>query len=485
MRRPTLVGPLFAQELLRLTRRGTHFLLRVMLALLLLFAVNLLYPAETELHSLQSVAKFAERLFTTISLLQLVIVWLLTPWFAGSVLTEEREQKTLDLMLTTTLSSRDIVVGKLMARLVFVGGVILAGLPIFAGLTLFGGVSFSMLAMVYAGTLLNLFAIGGLTAGVAASVGTFRATFVTMSLMLTALAFTPAGPMWIEYALSGVPIARTALISFVLLNLLTSLAGIAVAVHSVRPWESEPVNMKRPRQAHPVRQRLAAPPVQRAGIRPDFNWSEPRGPCPGPAFTTIALWAFAAAACLGVMVGLAVYEVETANWMAGMSLAWIPSAMIMGLMISASISREREADTLLMLVTVPAERSEILWRKILAAVKTTLAVWLITAALGTLILFATIDTWYWSAAFLAQGLAMFTATLGVGAYIAVNCRTTFLAQSCAIFAALLAGAIPQWGVLVLDERFVRFLPIHLGMLLSAGALGWWSARRDFDRYRLK
>src|SRR5437764_10047984 len=120
LRRPARFGPLFEQELYRLIRRGTHYSLRYVLAAFLLLAFFTAYPDDVHNISTNEMARIGESILAAVSTVQLIAVWLLTPWFASAVLTEERERKTLDLLLTTTLTSRDIVLGKLAARLLFV-----------------------------------------------------------------------------------------------------------------------------------------------------------------------------------------------------------------------------------------------------------------------------------------------------------------------------------------------------------------------------
>src|SRR5579883_733017 len=141
MRLPTVLGPLFREELNRLGRRNSVYLLRVGMAGSLLAVVAASHPGDGTALSPQRQAAFAGSLVFTAVAVQLAALTFLTPLFAAAVLTEEREKKTLDLLLTTTLTGREIVLGKLFARLTFVGGVVLAGLPVMAMLQVYGGIS--------------------------------------------------------------------------------------------------------------------------------------------------------------------------------------------------------------------------------------------------------------------------------------------------------------------------------------------------------
>jgi ABC-type transport system involved in multi-copper enzyme maturation permease subunit len=168
------VGPLFYYELVRLARRGRGTLLRCAYALALLAALAFAY-----LDAFPSYALFdlmfggpsapARRLnyvgsqFTyTLLMVQYAAVLVLTPAFVAGTVAGERERGTLDLLLTTPLRDRDIVLGKLGAGLAQVGGVLLAGLPVLAATLVWGGVSPSDLLAASALTGLALLSVGGL-----------------------------------------------------------------------------------------------------------------------------------------------------------------------------------------------------------------------------------------------------------------------------------------------------------------------------------
>ena len=169
----TALGPLFRHELARLARRGLQPRWRAAFAALLLAALFvcylsafpdlgaasiLIYPQGTL--SIPAAARFAENFFFAFLLVQLVVVLVLTPPLVGGSVTEEREKGSLDFLLSSPLTDREIVLGKFAARFVFVGCVVLTGLPVLALSLLFGGVDGGVLLASYAITLATAFSLG-------------------------------------------------------------------------------------------------------------------------------------------------------------------------------------------------------------------------------------------------------------------------------------------------------------------------------------
>jgi ABC-type transport system involved in multi-copper enzyme maturation permease subunit len=170
----SLCGPLFYYDLVRLARRGQTTLLRCAYGLVLLAMVCLAYanhfgeehlltfaPGHNVHHS--ALARFADQMVLTLLLLQASAVLVLTPVYVAGALGEEKERRTLDLLLTTHLRSHEIVLGKLFARLAHLTGLLLTAVPIFCLAMLWGGVDPTLLAASLAATGLTLLSTGGLT----------------------------------------------------------------------------------------------------------------------------------------------------------------------------------------------------------------------------------------------------------------------------------------------------------------------------------
>jgi len=91
--------------------------------------------------SLSALAKSASQTFTYVSYVQLALMCFLAPVFTAGAITQEKDAQTFNILLTTPLTNAQIVFGSLMSRLFFVLVLLLAGLPIFCVTMLYGGVT--------------------------------------------------------------------------------------------------------------------------------------------------------------------------------------------------------------------------------------------------------------------------------------------------------------------------------------------------------
>jgi ABC-type transport system involved in multi-copper enzyme maturation permease subunit len=172
---PALVGPLFFWDVVRLARRGRGTALRFLYGAALLGALAFVYAGEFGAHELLSLsggslwvslddqARFAHRFASALMLAQNVAVLVLVPAYLAGAVAEEKEKKTLDLLFTTALTDREIVVGKMLGRLAHVGGVLLAGLPVLALAQLWGGVDPAVVLANFAVAGLTLLSVGGVS----------------------------------------------------------------------------------------------------------------------------------------------------------------------------------------------------------------------------------------------------------------------------------------------------------------------------------
>lgn len=132
-------------------------------------------------------------LFSSLVVFQTIMVSLLTPAFTSGAITSEREQKTYDLLMTTLLTARSVIFGKLGSALAYVVLLILAIAPLESLAFMFGGVSpeeiiLSQVVMLMAAMLF-------------ASVGIFWSTVVRTSMGSNVLTYGT-----ILFLLIGVPV---------------------------------------------------------------------------------------------------------------------------------------------------------------------------------------------------------------------------------------------------------------------------------------
>ena len=85
-------------------------------------------------------ATFATSFFNVFTAVQFAAVILITPALTANAVAEERASNTLTFLLTTHLTNREIMLGKLLTRLLQVGLLVLTGLPVLAIVQFLGGV---------------------------------------------------------------------------------------------------------------------------------------------------------------------------------------------------------------------------------------------------------------------------------------------------------------------------------------------------------
>jgi ABC-type transport system involved in multi-copper enzyme maturation permease subunit len=84
-------------------------------------------------------AQLGRTIFIGLLLLETLLVLVLAPAFTTSTISGEREKQTLDMLLTTPISSLAIVLGKLLSALTWTFLLIVASIPLTALVFVFGG----------------------------------------------------------------------------------------------------------------------------------------------------------------------------------------------------------------------------------------------------------------------------------------------------------------------------------------------------------
>ena len=168
-----LFGPVFTYEALRLGRKRSTFILRGLYIVAMMALLAYLYMLWSESMRYRSgyysgnavppreLSRFATQFFYTFEVIQFLVVVLLTPAYVAGAIADEKERKTLEFLLATDLRNREIVFGKMAARVANLLMYILAGLPVMAFLQLFGGIDPELLLV---GTLVAVVSVVGLAA---------------------------------------------------------------------------------------------------------------------------------------------------------------------------------------------------------------------------------------------------------------------------------------------------------------------------------
>ena len=165
-----MIGPVFNREVTIAPRRTRFYMGRAAYAatlLMLMFTAWLVLTGTQVVRDVGDLARFGMILFQILAPLQLALASLLAATLAASAVAQEKDRRTLELLLLTNLSNGELVLGKLAASLLSVLVMLAAALPVFMLAALLGGVSFGQIARVFAVTLASVVACGSLGSTVA------------------------------------------------------------------------------------------------------------------------------------------------------------------------------------------------------------------------------------------------------------------------------------------------------------------------------
>lgn len=375
--------------------RSRHLLIRSSyLALMVLILLIALLGAGSTLREL---AQRGASAFAIVSTGQVFLICILAPIFMGGAIAQESNPETWNVMLTSPLSSLQIVLGNLFGRLFFVFALLLSTFPLFAVTQLFGGVpgsaileSYAIAAasalvmgaiaitlsvtrvagrrsvfIFYAAVLLFLFATYAIDMGLAKPVAvgseavfttmmTPLNPFLTLNVLLESNAYVPqdfagTGYWWLIRAWFGSPIA-TQLWLFSLVSLLL----VAYSTLRVRLLGGALIGSAKGSQGDSGRE------PRRVGTHP-VAWREIhlRGQSLG---ARAVRWIFVSAAIsLGIVIMLLARAGTLDASQTRLALAAVLGAEILVVVLAAlnlsatAVSREREDKSLDILLTTPIQ----------------------------------------------------------------------------------------------------------------------------------
>ncbi|PSL27704.1 ABC-2 family transporter [Planomicrobium soli] len=101
-------------------------------------------------------------LFSMMTYIQLGLILFITPALTAGTISTEREKQTLNILLTTSQTSFQIIFGKMTSSVAFLLLMIVSGLPIYSLVFLYGGVSPSQLIVIFLFYFLTLLTIGSI-----------------------------------------------------------------------------------------------------------------------------------------------------------------------------------------------------------------------------------------------------------------------------------------------------------------------------------
>ncbi len=242
-----LVGPVFTREVTTTPRSWRHYQSRALYVGVLFGLVLtawLILIGSQQVRSLGDLSRFGSAIFALLAPLQMALAVMFSALLTAAAVAQEKDRRTLDLLLMTNLSNAELVLGKLLASMLGVLVLVVAAIPLLMLITLLGGVSYGQVARVVAVTLT--------AAAVSGSLGSMIALWrekTFQSLALTAL-------MLVFWVLIGEGIASGQLgdqwagvATEYWATAFSPLRAILAAMHpfpapaDVLPWCGGPVNL--------------------------------------------------------------------------------------------------------------------------------------------------------------------------------------------------------------------------------------------------
>ncbi len=184
-----IIGPVFTRELVTAPRRLRFYIGRAVYAaglLTLVCTAWLLLTGTQEVRTVGEMARFGATMFQLLAPLQLALVLFFSALLTASAVSQEKDRRTLILLLMTRLSNSEMVLGKLFSSLLQPLCLLAAAWPIFMLIALFGGVSAAQIGWVFAVTVATAIAAGS----IGSTLALWREkTFQTLALAFLVLMF--------------------------------------------------------------------------------------------------------------------------------------------------------------------------------------------------------------------------------------------------------------------------------------------------------
>jgi ABC-type transport system involved in multi-copper enzyme maturation permease subunit len=187
-----LAGPVFFFEVLRGSRRRVH-LVRTLFLLILFLTIAYIWFVTDEQWSYHDInsqirrqSDIARALFGAYFGIQILVIGVVTPVMVAGAIADEKERRTLEFVLATDLRSREIVLGKLAARVANMLLILLAGLPVLGILQFFGGIDPGELLVAFAVTMFTLVSVASLSILMSAVLRRGRDAILSTYLLMAA-----------------------------------------------------------------------------------------------------------------------------------------------------------------------------------------------------------------------------------------------------------------------------------------------------------
>ncbi len=216
-------NPIFGRELVTLLRSKKAFV--ILAVYLLISAVVVLGSWPREASQILVQGAISRELFSLFAMGQLLLLGLLVPATLGASMTTEKETETLDLLLTTPLSAHQILLGKLISGLCYLGILFVTSIPVLLLCFLIGGLGWE--------DVVGLYLFLAMQTAVFGVISLASSTFFARTHTAIILSYLTVGPVglaaWALYG-DGIEFLMSARMSALLLGevaLITGLYGAA------------------------------------------------------------------------------------------------------------------------------------------------------------------------------------------------------------------------------------------------------------------
>jgi ABC-type transport system involved in multi-copper enzyme maturation permease subunit len=417
-------GPVFEKELRVAARRRRYYLLRTVYLLLLTIVVFLVWMEASNYSNPKARAltpTVGREIVVIILSLQFLVLPVLAVVMLGGAMSEEIRSRTLGALMVTPVGSFQIVLGKLLSRLLQLGLLMAVSLPVLVAIRVTGGIDMAAIVLGLALTAVTCLWVGA----VALLMSTFfRTTIIAVILTLCLLggllllvvawkgesplaADSLGGILWymnpyVLFVLCVEPILQARMANYFPTAIRSSVVvvfcvgyGLAMLVFTglVLLWAARRVRKvglklalgearSTSRWERFMRPRAAAR-GRTDALRPVTGspvlWRERQVRFGPSRLASIILWACiaggAAALDLGACWDSTYHGVAMAAFIGNNMALFCAGLLLTVILASPSLSAEKESRTLGLLLTTPITAAEILWAKALGAAWRTAPIW--------------------------------------------------------------------------------------------------------------
>lgn len=154
------INPILRNEMRTDSRRFRFYLLLMLYVALLGVPVLLFYRAISDEYRIN--ASNFSGMYIFLACMQAIILMFIVPALTANAITSEREKQTLDILLTTKMSPRSIIWGKLLAAVSKVILLIICTMPVYAIVLFLGGIRMSHIIGINLYLMLTTIFVGAL-----------------------------------------------------------------------------------------------------------------------------------------------------------------------------------------------------------------------------------------------------------------------------------------------------------------------------------